>query len=201
MGAAVSRGGKTASGSKTQKATTRQDREEALKVSRPVSRKDEGVAYVGDTDHLFARGPRPILNKENEVVGRDPGLFIEFHAGRTKTYYPEKYAADAAFVEEMDAWIASGDRTVEKYSIARVEPDAPKLPFDIPRWNTLSADTLKAGLELLLGKDPETDAANIEACKLFEVEVGGEREEVLVMLDGLLDEDAQGDPLDMELSV
>lgn len=196
----VERGAQTAGGKRAAKAQTRADRAEAVVAARPRRKDSEGVQFQGDTDHLWAYDAKPILDDKNNVVGKEPGLFIEFRGGRTKTYYPDRYKDDAEYVERMDAWIASGDRTVEKYHISRVEPDAPKLPFEIGRWDTTAPKRLKDVLELLLSSDEETAKEQVAACVLYEQESLA-REDVLEMLNGLVTEGEVVDALDAEIPV
>jgi hypothetical protein len=196
----VKRGAQTAGGRTVARPEKRAEREAKVAEARPRRKASPGVQYQGDTDHLWAYPPKPILGPGNEVVGQEPGLFVEFHGGRTKTFYPERYASDAVFVERMDAWLASGDRTAEKYSIARVEPDKPKLPFEIGKWNVTNAKRLKEVLELLLGEDEDANRAAVDACVLYEQE-GAAREEVLEMLAGLLGDGETEDALDAEFTV
>ena len=90
----VNRGGVTSASKGGAKAMTRDARVAERAASRPRRKGDAGVVYQGNTDHLFLEPPGPIKDSNGDVVGRDPGLFAEFLGGRTKTYYPDRYAED-----------------------------------------------------------------------------------------------------------
>lgn len=149
------------------------------------------IAYVGNTGHLYAEVPKPILDHERKVVGRDNGLYIDFRGlGITDKYYPEKSAKDRAYVERMDAWLESGADEIETYNIRKLSPGQPEPP--IQGWDNISASALAEIVGTRLGDDHDANVEYVKECARYEREVGSDRSDVLAVLDGLLVTEAAG---------
>lgn len=186
-GAPTSKGGPVAKADAEAAARLR----EALDNDQPA---DHGaVAYVGNTDHLWAENAKPILDKDRNVVGRDNGLFIDFRGfGVTDKYFPERSAKDKAYVERLDAWIKTGGNfdEVSQFNIRKLEPGQPEPP--LAGWELISASALAEVVAAKLGDDHDANVEYVKECARYEREVGGDRVDVLAMLDSLLVQEAAG---------
>lgn len=148
------------------------------------------VAYVGNTGHLYAEVPKPLLDAQRNVIGRDNGLFIDFGGfGVTRRYYPERNARDREFVERMDIWLDSGAPEIEKYGIRRLDPGGAQPP--LAGWDNISAAALAEFVAANLGDDHDANVEYVKECARYERE-SKDRSDVLAMLDGLLVQEAAG---------
>jgi len=146
--------------------------------------KDEGVCYVGNTGHLTAIPPTPKYTSDGRMIGMEAALEVDFRGlGITKRYLPESNKFDAEYCKRMDAWIDSGDPTVAKYNIRKLEPEAAAPPA--ARWDHTSVAELELFVSMKLGEDAAENTAYLKECARYELE-NLNRDDVLVMLESLI---------------
>lgn len=167
----------------------------AVRAQYAVPEGERAVHYVGRTGHLWTVPPE------------QGGVLLDFgRGGMTKPYYPAKYAKDAAEVAHIDEWMNAGgfmNPTVEKYGIAKVDPNTPVAP--LKRWDELKPPAILVALEANFEDDHDKNMAVVEAGIRYELskpEVD-QRDDLLEMLNALLEgeEQAEEGELDIEIEL
>jgi len=184
--AGVTKGGVTASGKSSKKATVGGSASELRhRLDADGKELQKGVVFQANCDHLWLRPPGPKLDASGNRIGNDAGLYMDFGGiGKTQEY-DLSMAKDAAYVKEVRSIIEADlkDANVHKYNIREVKPSEPALPFS--HFDQWASENLKIAILSKLSGDHDENVRLVKEIARYEV-ANLNRDDVLGMLNGLL---------------